>query len=226
MNRSADGVEWGSGVTYTGDMVREDEEDNRIRCYTSPLLAALMNPMHERFRLPRLWEAKVDVEWEPHEAIVACRSVTTLRQVPLPTITGEHHARFAVLCARAAYQRGEHTDEFGAWAEGWLAGHDRSGIDARALAEELGGQAARGFGLAQPEELMVANAASAAMYASRLSWLAGRARDEESTRAAEAASEAVRTALRLGPLDLPALAAEAVPSAAGAAVGDRRVLVA
>jgi hypothetical protein len=158
-----------------------------------------------------LWETTVDPEPAPDEAVVDCHEVTTTRQAPLPNLTAQHHARFAVLCARAAYAGGAREAQFNAWADGWLAGHDSSGVDARALADELEAEAHRGVSLTHPEELMAANAARAAAQASKLSWLAGRARDQENTRAIDLASEAVRTALRITRLDLLALAEQASP---------------
>ena len=82
---------------------------------------------------------------------------------------------------------------------------------ARALADELEAEAHRDTSLTHPEELVAANAARAAAQAAKLSWLAGRARDQENTRAIELASEAVHTALRMTRLDLVALAEQAVP---------------
>ena len=118
------------------------------------------------------------------------------------------------LCAQAAYRGGLHAPEFDAWADGWLAGQDSSGIDAREIADELENEALRGLELARPEEMMAAKAARAAMHAARQSWLAGRARDEENTRAIELSTEVLHTALRITQLDLPALAAQALPQMA------------
>ena len=58
---------------------------------------------------------------------------------------------------------------------------------------------------------MLANAARAAECASKLSWLVGRARHDENTRAIECASEAFEHALGMAKLDLVALADQAVP---------------
>src|SRR5438067_13426989 len=107
-------------------MVRE--LDGRIRCFASPTTAAFLNALEERVRMPKLWEATVDQEVSADQPTVACRDVKTTRQVALPNLTALHHARFAVLCARAAYEDGLHGEEFTAWADGWLAGQDNSGI--------------------------------------------------------------------------------------------------
>ena len=170
------------------------------------------NALEERYRLPRLWEAVVDREPRPGSATVDCHEVTTLQQAAMPNLTGVHHARFAVLCAQAACEHGAHEREFNDWAAGWLAGQDSSGVNARELADAFEDEAQRGSGLAMPEELMLANAARAAAHASKLSWLAGRARDEENTRAIDCAAEAIHTAMRMARLDLVELAEQAVPN--------------
>lgn len=221
LNRSTDGREWfvGDKCVVAGFSIKG--EDTRIRCYTSPILAGLLNGLNERFRLPRLWEATVDVDIEPHQVIVACREVTTLRQIALPTLTAQQHARFAVLCARAAYEGAEHEREFCAWADGWLAGQDSSGMNARDLADELEAEAGAGSQVKHPEHLMAADAARAAMHASRVSWLAGRAREDEIAQALKFATEAVRTALRITQLDLPTLASEVVSNGAAPVASTR-----
>jgi class 3 adenylate cyclase len=214
LNHSADGREWGRQVKRLATGMDADDEDGHIDCYTSPNVAALLNAQNERFRMPRLWEASVDQDLTPGDAIVACREVTTTGQVPIPTLTGMQHARFAVLCARAAYTADSDEDtEFGPWADGWLNGQDSSGIGARAMATALEAEADRGSFGGRPEEMMVANAARSAMHAAGLSLRGGREHAEENTRAIHFATEAVRTALRVARMDLPALAEEAVGSA-------------
>jgi len=214
LNRSADGREWNVGVKYAVSGIGGPDNDSRIRLYASPGLAALLNNQNERFRLPRLWEATVDVDVKPGDAIVACREVTATRQVALPTLTAQHHALFAVHCARAAYEGGLHESEFRAWADCWLAGQDSSGASARALVDELE-DGDRDSLLAPPGDRMAANAARAAMHAARVSWLAGLAREEESARAIELATETVHTALRMARLDLPSLADQVLPKGTG-----------
>jgi class 3 adenylate cyclase len=211
VNRSADGREWGRRIRQVAYPLNGKGGVGQIECYASPNLAALLNAQNERFRMPRLWEASVDLDLTPGDAIVACREVTTSHQVPMPTLTGMHHARFAVLCARAAFGASAHEDtEFGHWADGWLNGHDSSGVGARAIAVELEADADRGTAVGQPKEMMAANAARAALHASGLAFRGGRDHAEENTRAIHFATEAVRTALRMTRLDLPTLADEAV----------------
>jgi class 3 adenylate cyclase len=203
-NHTADGLEWGAGIVHSasgsGDTVR-------IRCYASPKLAALLNPLYDRIRLPRLWEVTVDREVEPGESVVVSAEVKATRQASLPATTAQDHARFAVLCAQAAFTEGAQALEFSQWAEGWLAGLDNSGVKARAMADSL---ESGGHG-----ELMAAYAARSALHAARTAWLAGRARDEDHTRAVDLAGEAVSLAQRLAHLDLAALAERALRTSTG-----------
>jgi hypothetical protein len=80
------------------------------------------------------------------------------------------------------------------------------------MADMLEEEADRGYGLVNAEEMMAANAARAATHAGRLSWLAGRERNETNTQAIQCAVQAVETALRTTLMDLPALAAQAIPA--------------
>ena len=57
LNRTPDGRQWGERVTHTSTGLSLDEQDDSIRCYGSPTVAALMNPLYDRFHLPRLWLA-------------------------------------------------------------------------------------------------------------------------------------------------------------------------
>ena len=211
-NQSVDGQQWRERITHTAEDLSHELERGSIRCYASVNAAALLNTQHERFRLPRAWEVTVDAEAASDCGVLECREVTALRQVGLPGLTGQHHAVFGVLCARAAYS-GDNAAVFGDWAASWLAGEDASGINARELADALERQARPDpdSGLTLPHELMLANAARAAAHAAKLSWLPGRARDEENARAIECATEAVHTALRMARLDLVAFSDQAVP---------------
>ncbi|MBV9893612.1 MAG: adenylate/guanylate cyclase domain-containing protein [Chloroflexi bacterium] len=215
LNHDASGREWGERVSHTA-YVAADGSDTRFRCYATPLLAALMNGVERGYRIPRLWDASVDSDSPTGSAILLCSQVTTRQQATLPNLTGLHYARFAVLCARSACEGTRYEDDFGGWAAGWLAGDDSSGTVARQLAEVLEREARPGSDpdlVTLPLPLMLANAARAAMHASKLSWLVGRARDEENARAVACASEAVHIAFRVTQLDLGALAEQCMPKA-------------
>ncbi len=204
-NQDAEHRFWGERIKHTSE--------EGIRCYVTPATAALLNAVVDGFRLPRLWEAVVDREPVDSSATLMCQEVTTQRHVSLPNAAGLQHARFAVLCARAAYDEGRFAEEFHDWAASWLAGEDSSGSNARDLAEALEREARPDpdSGLTLPHALMLANAAWAASHAAKLPWLVGRGRDEANSRAIQCAVEAEHTALRMARLDLITLAELAMP---------------
>lgn len=210
-NRSGDGREWASRMKQTATGLDEDDQDGHIDCYASPSVAALLNAQNEQFRMPKLWEAKVDRDLTPRDAVVAAREVRTSQQVSIPNVSAMQHARFAVLCAREALaDTSPEAKEFGHWAQAWLSGQDHSAVNARALASRLESEADGGTSVGHSASTMAANAARAAVHAAGLTLPVGREYAEESARAVQLATEAVRTALRMTRLDLPALADQAL----------------
>jgi class 3 adenylate cyclase len=203
-NRDAQGRDWGVGVAHSAD-----DHGDPIRCYTSTRLAVVMNLLNERFRLARCWEVTIDRALEAGAATVECSRVVARRQVAIPNSNAQELARFAVLCAQMASEEEPLTAEFRHWADGWLAGQDSSGVQAREIADGLESGSRDADSLANPEVRMAANAARAAMHSARTAWLAGRARDEENARAVELSGDAIGLALRLARLDLVELAERA-----------------
>jgi class 3 adenylate cyclase len=211
LNRTPDGRVWREGQLHTLEANVSQEE--AFHCYATPKLAALLNVANERMRQPRLWQVQVeDAALEPGEAEAYATAATAVQQVLMPGLLALDFARFAVLCAREAFSAGLLGIEFSSWSKGWLSGQDRSGEEARALAEALEAEAYRfGGGYMHPEMLAAAHAARTAVHAARTAYLGGRARDEETERTAEVAAEAVHLASRVARLDLIGLAEQAVP---------------
>ena len=199
-NQSTDGREWGPAVKHKVKAV-VGASDPRILCYASPSLALLLNPQFERYSMPRIWEAFVDVEAVSGDAIVACSEVATTRQVKPPELTSLHHARFAVVCALAAY--GEE-GTFQTWAYSWLAGDDDQGLQAGTVADQLETETRDADERSRPRIIMAASAARAAA-------LVGEPGDQTSARAIDCAAEAIRIAMGMTGLDLSTLARQAVP---------------
>ena len=185
--QTRDNTQWGPGVRHeaTGPPDGVLCSDSWIHCYTDPLLAAFLNPVHGNFQAPRCWEVEIDGEVKTdHGLKVGARGVTTTREIPLPGVTHYQRVRFGILCALAVY-----TDAaFVRWANAWLDGTDRTEAAARVarLARVLARVA---------EEVAAEAAADAAVG---VVWAA-----VEAARAAEAAAEAA-------PLDLVAIARKAM----------------
>lgn len=129
-------LQWDVGVTHTakgeGSMLCTD---GVIHVYKDPFVAALMTPLRETGEADRLWEAKGDIV--AGDALkYGVKTLTTLREIPIPSISPEKRMRIALLCALSVYQE----ENFVQWAHKWLSGEDRSaeGIaKAEAQAEKI-----------------------------------------------------------------------------------------
>ena len=115
-------TQWGPGVTHSGTGEGYLCAKGWIHAYTNPLLAALLNPIHANFSEPRLWEAEGDVALEDRGLKVGCKTLTTLREIPIPVVTREHMTKFAILCSRKVCSN----RTWLTWAEWWMSREDRS----------------------------------------------------------------------------------------------------
>ena len=121
-------TQWGENVTHELP-VRDTYElcsYQVIHAYVSPELAVLMDPIQSSL-LPNaiLWEAKGDVVTTDGTK-VGCTKLTTLKRIPIPTITLEQRVTFAIKCALHVYKE----PSWVAWAQAWLAGTNRAAADA------------------------------------------------------------------------------------------------
>ena len=123
--RTHDDMQWGPGVTHTaeGPPVGPLCSGSWIHVYSDPLLAVMMNPLHEDYDSPRLWECRTKGRGKHDRGLKSgYRTVTTVRELPLPKVTTEHRIRFAILCTKAVCD----LPAFVQWADKWLSGEDRT----------------------------------------------------------------------------------------------------
>ncbi len=125
------GTQWGPGVSHSGTGEGELCGPGWIHAYEHPLVAVLMNPIHANFKNPRLWEAEGEVGLRDGQIKCGCKTLTTIREIPLPAITTEMRVRFAILCAKEVCA----DLSWNAWADRWLSGEDRSEAASGAAAE-------------------------------------------------------------------------------------------
>ena len=126
-----DNTQWGPNVSHTAT------GDGKYLCsngwihfYTHPLLAVLMNPAHANFSKPRLWEAESSGE-ELHEQLKSgSKTLTTVRELPLPEVSKTQRIAFGILCAKEVCKH----KAWNAWADKWLSGEDRTKASACAAA--------------------------------------------------------------------------------------------
>jgi hypothetical protein len=170
-------TQWGENVTYTADGTGELCGPGWIHVYAIPALAVLLNPIHANFAWPRLWECECSGECKTDSGLKeGWTSVTTVREIALPSITMEQQVKFAILCAAQVPQSATWLQ----WARKWWTGNDRSAALAAAWATRAATRAAE-----------AAEWAAAALAAAE--WAAEAARAARAARAA-AAAEAPRAA--------------------------------
>ena len=116
------GTLWGPGVSHSGTGEGELCGPGWIHAYEHPLIAVLMNPLHADFKNPRLWEAEGEIAIRDGQLQCGCKTLTTIREIPLPEITAEMWVRFAILSAKDVCA----CRAWNAWADRWLSGEDRT----------------------------------------------------------------------------------------------------
>jgi hypothetical protein len=126
-------TQWGPGVTHTAPGAGNLCTSGWIHAYTDPVLALLLNPIHSNFDPPRLWEAEGEVGTTDRGLQVGCTTLTTVRELRVPTITTEQRVTFGILAARCVCK----DRRWCQWAARWLDGTDRSPAAARAAVTAL-----------------------------------------------------------------------------------------
>lgn len=121
-NQSYNNTQWGEGVTHETSGEGDLCGDVFLHAYTHPLLAVLLNPIHENIDNPNLWECEGKVIKDDHGLKVDCKELTTIRQISVPEISTIQKVAFGILCVKERYR----DEGWNKWADDWLSGKDRS----------------------------------------------------------------------------------------------------
>jgi len=157
---------WGENVTHTASgSGTELCTDGVIHTYEDPRLAAILNPIHANFDQPKLWEAEGEIANLDGHLIVGVKSLTTIKEIPLPEITEEQKIKFAIYCALEVYKE----ETFVSWANKWLSGEDRTEENA-ARAVNSAEEAWRSFSVLSGATEAACWAAYWAAMVAKLSW--------------------------------------------------------
>jgi len=126
------GTQWGEGVTHVAPGKGKTGlcTDSWIHAYRTPRMAVFMNPAHARFGSPRLWEAEAYEVGIDDGTKVGCLRLTTVREIPLPTMTTEQRVEIAIRAVMSVYDEPLWTQ----WTAAWLDGTDRTRESAAAYA--------------------------------------------------------------------------------------------
>jgi len=122
--RTYGGFQWALGVERRIEKKGGELCSNAyFHAYEHPLLAVLHNPIHANYRNPRLFEAITDDEpLREGQMKLGVKSITLVKELPVPAITDEQRIRYAILCAKVVCD----DEEWNGWADNWLSGKDRS----------------------------------------------------------------------------------------------------
>src|SRR5208283_2502037 len=172
-----------------------------LHCYSDPLLAVLLNPIHANIENPRLFRAEAGGKSKHDQGLKSgYTKMTLVEEIPVPDVTTEQRVRFGILCSTKVYNDPTYTS----WAEGWLSGKERSAAAADAASVSAGAARAAAWAAWAAARAARASravlAAGAAARAVEAAWAASRA-----ARAVEAAW-AASLAARVDIIDLVAIA--------------------
>ena len=99
----------------------------------SPELALLLQPLHTAWANPRVFEAIGGGRIKRDALLkIGVQRLRLVRELPRPTISPEHCARFAILCALSVCPY----PAYRTWAINWLNGTNRSVAAAKAAVAE------------------------------------------------------------------------------------------
>lgn len=186
-------TQWGENVSHSATGAGTKLcSDGFIHAYRSKWIAIFMNPVHGHFEEPLLWEARGKVVLEEGDLKCGCKTLTTIKQYPLPYLSIEERVKIAIYCALSVYKK----ESFVAWAKNWLNGTDRSCKSAYAAAD------------AAAYAAHTANAADAYAAAAAAAYAAAAA-----TKAAAAAAKAAANAAAKAAADVATDAADAADAA-------------
>jgi hypothetical protein len=163
-----------------------------------------MNPIHSDIKNPRLWEAEGKIAIRDGQLQCGCKTLTTIREIPLPEITTKMLVRLVILCAKEVCA----CRTWNAWADKWLSGEDRSAAAAAAAAKAMWKAAGAVGPAAYDAAAWAAEAAEASASAAyRASWASAWSVQWAAEAAASAAYRSTRAAC-CG-MDLAAIAEKA-----------------
>ena len=188
-NETKNNTQWGENISHTATgKDRHLCSTGWIHFYTNDLIAVLLNSARAYFSNPHLWECETEGEHHHEPLKSGCKTLTTIKQIPLPEISNIQKVSFGILCAKEVY----HGEQWTKWADNWLNNTDRS-PDAACAARAAAWSAAA---WSAAEAAYAAVRADAAAYAAANA--AANAADADAVRAdaADAATCAARAAAR------------------------------
>ena len=101
-----------------------------LHCYTSPLLAILLNPIHANIFNPKLFKCEVDGKClEDYGRKEGWTRMRIIEEMEVPQLSNINKIAFGILCSLEICK----DEKFVLWANNWLENKDRSKESASAV---------------------------------------------------------------------------------------------
>jgi len=206
--RTKGDTQWGKNVSHTAKGKGKVLCSNGfIHYYTHPLLAVLLNPIHADFTYPKLWEAEASGKIINEALKSGCKTLMTIKKIPLPEISRVQRIAFGILCGKEVCKG----KAWNKWADKWLSGEDRSNESASAAYAAADGSVAYYATRASADAAARAAADAANAAAAYAAYAAAYAADYDAyAYAARAANAAAYAALAAKSINFIALAEKAM----------------
>ena len=129
--KSHGGFQWEMNKEYRIDKPgKELCSDQVFHCYSHPVLAILLNPIHANINNPRLFEIEVDAITNDDGLKYGTKMQKLVREIEIPKLDIMTKVDFSIRVAMEVYQE----DWFTTWAENFLNRIDVSEAAATAAA--------------------------------------------------------------------------------------------
>ena len=123
------GFQWEIGKTEKTDGSGELCSSGWLHCYTNPLLAILLNPVHANISSPRLFEVEVSGSSKTDNGLKeGWTGMELIKEIKIPNITITQKVAFGILCSLEVYKEKSYV----VWANNWLNNVDRTELAADA----------------------------------------------------------------------------------------------
>ena len=120
--QSFGGFQWEMGVKKTTNGKGDLCGPGWLHCYSNPLLATLLNPIHTNIQDPKLFEVEVGGENKNDYGLKeGWTEMTLIKEISFPDITPVQKIAFAILCSLEIYKEEKYVE----WANNWLNNIDR-----------------------------------------------------------------------------------------------------
>jgi len=104
--------------------------DGWLHCYSNPLLAILLNPIHANISNPKLFKVEVDGKTKNDRGLKeGWSSMRLVKELEVPEINVIQRIAFGILCALEVCKN----ENFVTWANNWLNGKDRTKQSAKLI---------------------------------------------------------------------------------------------